>query len=187
MFFLNRKGQRSLVLILLMVLLSLILGAGWARAVETPNQTVPSTQASPGFSEASVSLGTIDPVPDRYKLGQEIYLENCATCHVGLPPQTMPSETWRRLLLDSQHYGVKLKPLVDPPRLLAWGYLQTFSRIQLEDEEIPYRIGESRFFKALHPKVKLPRPLKLDSCITCHVGAQKYDYRSLAPEWQDSP
>jgi len=186
MFFLNRKGQRSLVLILLMVSLSLILGAGWTQAMQTP-PVLPLAQASPGFSEASVSLGTIDPVPDRYKLGQEIYLENCATCHVGLPPQTMPSETWRRLLLDSQHYGVTLKPLVDPPRLLVWGYLQTFSRLQIEDEETPYRIGESRFFKALHPNLKLPRPLKLGSCVTCHPGAQQYNYRSLTPEWQNSP
>ncbi len=60
-----------------------------------------------------------------------------------------------------------------------------FSRSQLKDEEeIPYRISESRYFKALHPQVKLPRPLELGSCAGCHVGANEYNFRKLSAEWQ---
>ncbi len=48
----------------------------------------------------------LDPVPERYQLGLELYLKNCGTCHRALPPAVMPRETWQQLLQDEQHYGV---------------------------------------------------------------------------------
>jgi hypothetical protein len=132
-------------------------------------------------------IGTVDRVPERYQLGQQLYLENCATCHIALPPQVLPMETWRRLLQDSEHYGQTIKLLVDPPRLLVWNYLQTFSRPQAKEAEIPYRVANSSFFKALHPRVKLPQPATTGSCVTCHPGASQYNFRKLSPEWENSP
>lgn len=132
-------------------------------------------------------IGTVDRIPERYQLGQQLYLENCATCHIALPPQVLPMETWRRLLQDSEHYGQTLKLLVDPPRLLVWNYLQTFSRPQAKEEEIPYRVANSRFFKALHPRVKLSQPANIASCVTCHPGASQYNFRKLTAEWENSP
>jgi hypothetical protein len=106
---------------------------------------------------------------------------------VGVPPGVMPLETWRQVIQDEQHYGIQIKPPLGPTRLLVWDYLRTFSRPLLEEEEVPYRVGDSRYFKALHPRVKVPRPLKLGSCITCHPGANQYNYRSLTPEWDKAP
>lgn len=132
-------------------------------------------------------VGTVDVVPRQHQLGQELYLENCATCHVGVPPQVLPSETWLELIQDSQHYGVRLQPLVDPTRFLVWNYLKASSRQLLPEETTPYRVRDSRYFKVLHPKVELPRPLSLSSCVTCHPGATRYDFRSLTAEWKDAP
>ncbi len=151
---------------------------GWVVAL--------ATSAQPTIPTPLEALGTVDRVPQAYELGQQLYLDNCSTCHLAVPPAVLPTQTWQRVLQDSQHYGVQLKPLVDPPRLLMWNYLRTFSRSLNQEEEIPYRIGDSRFFKALHPRVKLPRPLQLSSCATCHSGASEYNFRNLTPEWENS-
>lgn len=187
----RQKWRRSpLVLFLLLLVWSVCLGWGLAQATEVAKQD--GLRSLAGIAQVSqpsqpASSGTVDVIPERHQLGQEFYLENCATCHLAIPPAVMPSETWRQLLQDSQHYGQQLRPLVDPGRLLVWNYLSTFSRPELDKEEIPYRISESRYFKALHPKVKLPRPLSISSCVSCHPGAEKYNFRSLTPEWQNAP
>jgi Dihaem cytochrome c len=89
----SKRGSRSLLILILLLLWSLCLGWGLAQAVEP---------AKPGV------VGTVDVVSDRYKFGQELYLENCATCHIAIPPAVLPTETWRDLLQDSEHYGVEL-------------------------------------------------------------------------------
>jgi Dihaem cytochrome c len=131
----------------------------------------------------SAEIGTVDIVPAQYQLGQELYLENCSSCHLAIPPSVLPTQTWKNLLEDTQHYGIQIKPLVDPPRLLVWRYLSTFSRVQLKDEETPYRVNDSRYFKALHPKVKLPKPVQVSSCVTCHPSASDFNFRKLSSEW----
>lgn len=170
---LRLRRRSPVILILLLLVWSLILGWGVSQALN-------AAQPAP-------AIGTVDVVPQSQQLGQQLYLENCATCHIGIPPAVLPTQTWRDLLRDSQHYGVDLQPLVDPQRLLVWNYLRTFSRQAIEGEKIPYRVDESKVFKILHPKVKLPRPARLSSCATCHPGASQYNFRSLTSEWENSP
>jgi len=180
----HRKRQRSsIVLLILIVLWSFCVGWGLAQATDV-SHVDEMPQLAQAFSTASDSrVGTVDPVPPAYQTGQTLYLENCSTCHIALPPQVFPSETWRQLLQDTQHYGRRLDPLVDPPRLLIWNYLRRFSRPRKEEETIPYRMDRSRFFKALHPAVKLPRPTRPNTCISCHPGAAEYNFRDLTSEW----
>ncbi len=171
----RRIRRRSpVILIGILLIWSLILGWGLAQAVETPRNS-------------TVEIGTVDVVSGNLKLGQQAYLENCATCHIGIPPAAFPTQTWRDLLQDSQHYGATLTPLQDPTRSLVWSYLRTFSRQALEDEQTPYRLGESKPFKILHPKVELPRRVALSSCATCHPGTNQYNFRKLAPNWENAP
>jgi hypothetical protein len=179
-------------LILLLALWSIILGIGLAQAAEPGQRSATSqlggdrnltvAQATP-----SVPTGTVDVVPQQYQLGQELYLENCATCHIPLPPQVFPTETWRDVLRDTQHYGVQVPLIMDPGRILVWNYLRTFSRPLLPDEEAPALLWQSRYLKALHPKIELPSRIDINSCASCHPGARQFDYRSLTPEWQDAP
>lgn len=179
----SRVGLRGLYSTLLLLILICCTCGGWVAA-QTADSKTPARLAQVSAIE---EIGTVDRIPPRYELGQQLYLENCATCHIGLPPQVLPTETWRRLLQDSQHYGQTLKLLVDPPRLLVWNYLQTFSRPQAKEEEVPYRMSNSRYFKALHPRVKLSQPANISSCVTCHPGVSQYNFRKLTAEWEKSP
>ncbi|MEG3978851.1 diheme cytochrome C [Microcoleus sp. herbarium8] len=177
------RGWVRLYSTLLVLIIVCCTGGGWVAA-QTAGSHTPALLAQISTVE---DIGTVDRIPEAYQLGQQLYLENCATCHIGLPPQVLPTETWRRLLQDPEHYGQTIKLLVDPPRLLVWNYLQTFSRPQPKEEDLPYRAANSRYFKALHPRVKLPQPANLSSCVTCHPGASKYNFRKLTPEWENSP
>jgi mono/diheme cytochrome c family protein len=176
-------------LILLVLLWSIT--AGWGLA-QMAGARSPRAQraAEPEFNSSTAiaaEIGTTDPVPPTLKLGQDSYLETCAACHIGIPPAVLPTETWRQLLQDSEHYGVNVQPLQEPFRRLVWNYLQTFSRPLKGEENIPYRISESRYFKALHPKVKFTQAIQLNSCATCHPSASQFDFRSLTPEWENAP
>ncbi|MBH8578463.1 cytochrome C [Nostocaceae cyanobacterium CENA369] len=159
---------------LTLVILAWSLAMGWLLASVTSAHSATPT----------AEIGTVDVVPAQYQLGQQLYLENCSSCHIALPPAVLPTQTWKNLLEDSQHYGAQLQPLVDPPRILVWRYLSTFSRTQLSDEATPYRVNNSRYFKALHPKVDLPRPVQIGSCVSCHPSASEYNFRRLTSEWE---
>jgi hypothetical protein len=172
----KRKSRRQLKqssISLFIVVLVWSLAMGWLLAHSTN-----AIAATP-----SAEIGTVDVIPAQYQLGQELYLENCSSCHLGIPPSVLPTQTWKNLLEDTQHYGIQIKPLVDPPRLLVWRYLSAFSRVQLQDEQTPYRVNDSRYFKALHPKVKLPNPVQVSSCVTCHPSASDFNFRKLSSEW----
>jgi hypothetical protein len=164
------RRRSPLVLFLLLLFWSIILGFGLARA-DMPGATI----------------GTVDVVPENFQLGQTTYLENCASCHVGLPPAVLPSQTWRSLVQEAQHYGTVIPTIQEPLRQVAWNYLSTFSRPVNKDEEVPFRLAKSRYFKALHPRVTFEQPITLNSCATCHPASAQFDFRSLSPEWADSP
>ncbi|RUS96884.1 hypothetical protein DSM107003_22900 [Trichormus variabilis SAG 1403-4b] len=169
----HQKLKRQLLIVMLVIF-------GWSIAIGFILGLATSSHAA----KPTPSVGTVDVVPAQYQLAQELYLENCATCHIGIPPAVFPTQTWKNILQDSQHYGAQIKPLVDPPRILVWKYLSTFSRLHLQDDSTPYRLNESRYFKALHPGVKLPQAVNMNGCVSCHIGADKYDFRSLTPEWE---
>lgn len=169
----NKKRKFSLTILVLLFFWSILIGYFLADKTPAINPSVDNNLLA--------QVGAVDPVPKRYELGQELYIENCSTCHIALPPQVLPTETWRQILQDKQHYGIEIKLPIDPPRLLIWNYIQAFSRPQPKNEPVSYRMGESRYFKILHPLVKLPNPPTMDTCITCHQGANKFDFRSLTP------
>lgn len=169
----SRKTQlKRRPLGLILVILAWSLTMGWVLSFATSADSANPTS----------EIGTVDVVPAQYQLGKELYLENCASCHLALPPEVLPTQTWRNLLQDSQHYGVQLTPLIDPPRMLVWRYLSTFSRSHLQDEATPYRVNSSRYFQALHPQVDLIRPVEINSCVSCHPSARDFNFRRLSRE-----
>jgi hypothetical protein len=171
------KRYRKRSIRAMVVLLCFIIGLAWGITTWTPAKAL-----SPGGKIAQ--MGTVDWVSPEYQLGQQLYQENCASCHIAVPPQVLPTQTWQQLLQDTQHYGVTIPELVDPPRLIIWNYLQRYSRPLLPQEEIvPYRVNRSRYFKALHPQVDFPQPVTLEGCVSCHPGAEQNNFRQLTPEW----
>ncbi|NJN86417.1 MAG: diheme cytochrome C [Leptolyngbyaceae cyanobacterium SL_7_1] len=164
-----RKRRRSPVIVFLLLLVcSVVLGVGLAQAIEPP-------------------IGTVDPIPPQQELGQELYLENCATCHIGVPPAVLPTQAWAEILQDTRHFSIELPLLTNPTLAIVWNYLQATSRPYPVDQRLPFGIDDSRHFKALHPRVETPRPVQLSGCVTCHPGAADYNFRSLTAEWQDAP
>ncbi|MDX2245083.1 MAG: diheme cytochrome C [Leptolyngbyaceae cyanobacterium bins.302] len=196
------ERRRSLVvLVLLLLVWSICLGMGMAQATdprtvegfnasEAIAQATPSNPSSTPTQESAVqetAIGTVDAVPPRLQFGQKLYLDNCATCHIGIPPAVMPTQTWQQLIQDPEHYGVAIQPLRSPEIQVLWQYLREYSRPLAQGESTPYRIQQSRLFKALHPRVKFTEPANLNGCISCHPGAGAYDFRRLTAEWQNAP
>ncbi|MBE9234532.1 cytochrome C [Anabaena aphanizomenioides LEGE 00250] len=168
----HKKLKRQLLIVMLIIF-------GWSVAIGFILGLATSTQAA-----NPPEIGTVDVVRAQYKLGKELYIENCSTCHLALPPEVFPTQTWKNILEDSQHYGATITPLIGIQRNLVWKYVSTFSRVQLQDEETPYRLNRSRYFKALHPGVELPNPVTMGSCVSCHSGANEYNFRQLTAEWE---
>ena len=176
------KKRSPFVLLLLIIILSLVLGWGMELAIGASNFPNPDLHSWEG------NLKSVDSVPRKFKLGKSLYLENCSSCHIPIPPEVLPTETWREILKKPhQHYGKKLPELISVTKLLIWDYLRTFSRPLAPQEVIPIYVQQSRYFKALHPRVKLPKYVTHQSCVTCHPAAAQFDYRRLTPEWENSP
>ncbi len=152
----RRRFWRSL---LILIGLCLSLGSGMALAQSTP------------------PIGTVDPIAPKHQRGQELYLKNCASCHIGIPPAVLPSQTWAELIQDPEHYGAQLPQIAAFDLRQMDQYLTTYSRPLREDESTPYRIGQARVFLALHPQVKLPKPLTIASCASCHPKADVFNFR----------
>ncbi len=171
------QRRRPSILLLSLLLLLWSVGLGWGLADVGRSQ-------SPNLAPAP-HIGTVDPIPERYQTGQTLYLEACASCHIGVPPAVFPTETWRDLLLDENHYGRRIEVLPSPQIQIVWDYLQTFSRPNsASSESVPFRFQYSRPFAALHPNVELPQSLDLNSCRTCHPQVDRFDIRRLSPDWE---
>ena len=182
----RRQSAPAIVgLTLLLILFTVLMGIGLAQAIEPksiPNRSQPVTQ--------SVTQPPIQPdfVSDRDKAGQTLYIENCATCHLGIPPAVMPTQTWQALLQDPQHYGINIELPQGTDRRLIWSYIKNASRPTSDiSDRVPYRIADSRYFRALHPKIKFAEKPTLTTCITCHPSAQSFNFRTLTPEAEKSP
>ncbi len=182
----NRYRRRRRLGVVWFVLTIWVVSLSWGLTAISSAQYLPN---SPSIQQqASNDIGTVDRVPPRFQLGQQLYLENCATCHIGVPPQLLPTQTWQQLLQDAQHYGMVIQPPVDPSRLLIWNYLQAFSRpLTIKEEQIPYRLDRSRYFKALHPRGEFSQPINLKGCVTCHPAAPEFNFRKLTSQWDDAP
>lgn len=130
----------------------------------------------------------VDPATGRFVEPQAVYVENCSGCHVPLPAEVLPTQTWRLLIEKPEaHYGVALDQIISVTQLMMWNYLNAYSRPLNIDEPRPLYVAQSRYFKALHPRVDLPKEVNHRSCILCHPGAQQYDYQTLTPEWDNAP
>ena len=171
--------RRSPLILLLLIVLWAI-GLGWGMALAIDSSSVLD------ITKVSQNNKSVDSVPESYQLGQRLYLENCSSCHIPIPPEVLPTDAWRSILVQTkQHYGQQLPPLLGISRRLIWNYLSSFSRPLLENEPKPTYVENSRYFRALHPQVDLPNPVTHQTCLSCHPGAKQFEYLTLAPEWEN--
>lgn len=177
--------------------LSLLGGWGIAQAT-TPNALAapPAIAQNIPTSAIKKSLGpvipenprSVDPIPTRYIPGFESYIETCTGCHIALPPEVLPLESWQEILRrPDNHYGVSIPNINRFTQLLIWDYVSTFSRPLPPNSPVPIYTEKSRYFKALHPKVPLAPEMTANTCVACHPQAPLFDFVTLTPEWQDAP
>jgi Dihaem cytochrome c len=132
------------------------------------------------FLSKDIVLAQPQPGGNNIQLGQELYLQNFSSCHIPIAAEVMPTETWRALLSNPEkHYGESIPKIVGINQYLIWQYLSNYSRPLLKDEPLPMYVANSRYFKALHPQVELPKPTNVQSCSSCHPNLTKLDYRTL--------
>jgi hypothetical protein len=166
--------MKRLALLCCLLIFSIFWGTGLALAQKT--------------HQNQLEINAAYLIADNYEIGQQLYLENCSSCHLPIPPEVLPTETWREILeKPQQHYSEQLTPTISLTTRLMWQYLSTFSRPLLPDESQPKYVEQSRYFKALHPRVKLPKPVTVQTCITCHPSATEFNYRNLTSEWENTP
>lgn len=192
-----QKLWTKLGLILLLLVGSTVLGQGIVLAtsnslqlaqINLPNPN-PSSSPSPSsnlssnqraIQEAIANTPTTDVIPKRYEQSLQVYLANCSTCHIALPAELFPRQTWQRLLENTnQHYEAQLPVISGVETTLMWNYLGTFARNAAIEDRIPFQSRDSRFFKALHPGVRFPEPIKVTTCISCHPSAAEFNFRRL--------
>lgn len=180
---LRKKRRRSIwSLVCLLAIWSSLLGWGLAQLqAVVATETAPLAQSSVEGSAELQKTGGVDLVPPQLQRGETLYQQRCGTCHVALPPQVLPSQTWQTLLPETNHYGVVLPPFRNPELTDTWEYLSFFSRPMVEDglRPIPYRVQRSIFFKVLHPEVEFPETVTPETCIKCHPGAPELNFRQL--------
>lgn len=177
-----RKKGLLVLFLLLIGFWSMALGIGIARAI---NHSIDNNSLTP--IHQTHNFLSANKILERYQTAQQLYIETCAGCHIPISPSVLPSESWKTILENpNKHYGVSLD-FIRITQVLLWEYLATFSRPLSRNEPVPVYVGQARYFKALHPRVDLPKPTTLKTCIVCHPGAQQYDYQSLSPEWENAP
>ena len=136
---------------------------------------------------STLAAWSVDYVPERFVAGRDTYLESCSTCHIAIPPDVLSTEAWRKILERPQnHYGTSVE-LISLSQVLMWDYLRAYSRPLGKDEPLALYLDQSRYMKALHPRVTLPQPVTHKTCIACHPGATSFDFRTLTPQWDNSP
>lgn len=190
-----RMGKFGVVI----VAMCLVLLGGWGMAQAltpaTPTAVTELAQTIPN-SAIKGSLGpvipknpySVDPIPTRYIPGFESYIETCSGCHLAVPPEVLPLESWQEILRrPDQHYGVSVPNINRFTQLLIWDYVSTYSRPLPPNTPVPVYTEKSRYFKALHPKVPLPAEVTTKTCITCHPKALEFDFVTLTPDWKDAP
>ncbi len=160
----SRRRRSPFFLLLLLIFWSLFLGWGLSQ--------IALTQPS---EDRILSIGTIDPIPDSHQVGYQLYLQNCGSCHIAIPPGVVPRETWFHLIQDPEHYGREIRLVRQPQLQILWNYLQTFSRPKTTPERERFdRIAHSEFFHALHVGVDLPEEVTVNTCIECHPHVDPY-------------
>lgn len=165
-----KKLAKKSGLFLLISIIILTFSLGWEI------EKVLSQNVTPSLDQ--VLTNTMDPVAEKYQTGLSLYLENCSSCHLAIPPQVLPTQTWQRILERPQnHYGVSLQPLVPSFNMMMWDYLKAFSRPLLINESSVFYIQDSRYFKALHPQVDLPVNISTQTCLTCHSQGRNFNFR----------
>lgn len=172
----NRQKHRSTWMRIGIALISGLLGLVLSHIPHVPEPLL--AQENTGVDIRIFPANTTtDSVPKSLEVGQSLYVQNCGSCHIALPPAVFPTQTWDQIIRDPSHYGAIIDPLTQPQQSWMRRYLIFASRLLKTGESTPYRFRQSRFFKILHYDVDLPSTVTSNTCISCHAKAPDFNFR----------
>lgn len=136
-------------------------------------------------------FGTAGAFADGVRMPREpdqVWLEECGTCHVAYPPALLTADTWRRLMAGlDRHFGSNAA-LDAPAATRITTFLERNASTRGErNAAASLRITDTRWFTRKHdelspavwhdPKVKSPA-----NCAACHRNAEtgRYDEHDIA-------
>ena len=130
--------------------------------------------------------GDLKPVTD------PSYKENCGACHFNYQPELLPSESWKKILVQLEdHFGQSFE-LDQENQKAVLGYLEANAAERSKSKRAakimksvgssaPMRITDVPYIKDKHRKVSasvLNRPAvgSLSNCTACHRKAEEGNY-----------
>lgn len=176
----RRPTQTSVLIRLGLILICCCVGFFISMMPHHSFATVLAQERQSSEIQVFPANATTDRVPQSLQVGQSLYVQNCGSCHIAIPPAVFPSQTWDQLLQDTSHYGAVLDPILEPEQSWIRRYLRFGSRLVNQGESTPYRFRQSRYFKILHPQVDMPSPVTTQTCIICHAKAPEFNFRQFS-------
>jgi nitrate/TMAO reductase-like tetraheme cytochrome c subunit len=128
-------------------------------------------------------------------IDNQLYIDECASCHMGYQPQFLPKRSWDKLMDNlNDHFGVDATFDKNDEKLVrefllknssdtsnSYGYYSKFAR-SIAKEDTPIAISEITKFKKEHRKVPkrfiTQKEVKtIANCIACHKDAKEGLYK----------
>lgn len=125
-------------------------------------------------------------------LKNELYKEECGSCHFAYQPGLLPKRSWKKMMEEKElenHFGDDAwiekdlrdaieKFLVEGSADDSWYKRSRKIMASIKENETPLRISETRYFERKHeeiPKrlVKQKEVKSFSHCGKCHKGAKK--------------
>ncbi|MCP4491996.1 MAG: hypothetical protein GY820_32530 [Gammaproteobacteria bacterium] len=116
----------------------------------------------------------------------QVYLEECGSCHMAYPPQLLPSKSWYQMLQGLEdHFGENAEVDVETRKAIE-SYLQHVSgsssykkMLRNLGNRSPLRITELPYFKHEHDEIPSrfivdnAKLSSLSQCNACHQEAER--------------
>jgi hypothetical protein len=107
----------------------------------------------------------------------------CAGCHIAYPPQLLPAQAWRRMMLQlDRHYGTDASLEASVAAEIG-AYLERHSGSGKRARGVPesLRITETAWFVREHDEVPRaawsnPAVKRAANCAACHTAAEQGDF-----------
>lgn len=120
-----------------------------------------------------LALGALPAAADDVRVpASPAYRAECGSCHVPYPPQLLPAESWRALMVRlDRHFGSDAS-LEAKTAAEIGSYLERHAGHRAAPAGPEPRITETRWFRKEH-RNEIPAGKKPADCGACHAGAER--------------
>ncbi len=138
-----------------------------------------ATGAAALIAVAATALGDDDE--HVFALTNQLYSDECGSCHVAYPPQLLPARTWRSIMTGlGEHFGVDASVDAGSAQALL-AYLEANAGADRAGDGGSMRVTDTRWFRHEHDELpravwQAPEVQSAANCPACHIDAERGDY-----------